>query len=336
MNIGDISVVVCTRDRPEALRTCLESISRSLLLPREVVVIDQSSNDGAKLVAAECISNSDLHIRYYQHNGIGHTTARNIGIRMSLGYIIAFTDDDCVVDKSWLQAICTAFEKSCANCICGQTIAASHHERPKSARLSTFRPLRPRTVRGLCNPLMVGRGNNMAFRRSDLLKIGGFNEKIGVGTSVYAGDDTDIFYRLILAKGTIAVTPEVIIHHAQPDNWQMVIRKKRGYAISFSAIFAGKAMHGDIYAGMLLLGKFMYEAVFLLLGGVLSMRRHVAEIGWHSLMGSLSGLKFAFNRDFTSEIGRLAITARKANLEMPATSGMPNLTSRPSEIQDRP
>lgn len=322
MNVGDISLVICTRDRPEALRACLGSISDSLLLPGEVWVIDQSGDELTHQVVDEFTPNSPLNLRYYRHNGIGHTSARNIGAKISQGRIIAYTDDDCIVDESWTSDIIKEFEKSSVNCVCGRTIAANHKERPKLALISTLNPHTRRVVRKRCNPLLVGRGNNIAFRRSDLLAIGGFNEKIGVGTPVYAGDDADIIYRLVQAGGTIIVTPDAVVRHTQPNRWQMVTQKKRGYAISFAAIFSIKAVQGDVYAGMLLSGKLLYEAIYLLLGGILTMRRHMAQVGWHSLIGSLSGMKFLFNRDFRAEMHRLGITAYKANLNR-ATNDVP-------------
>lgn len=326
MNAADISVTICTRDRPEYIRACLGSIRDGSSLPGEVWVIDQSSDDRSSQVVDEFLRDSELPLHYYRHNGIGHTSARNTGARLCLSPIIAYTDDDCLVDKSWLSHMAKAFEEPSVNCVCGMTIPADHTDRPPEAHLSTFTPAAHKVVRSRCNPLAVGRGNNMAFRRADLLALGGFNETIGVGTSLYAGDDTDIFYRLVQAGGAIAVVPEAIVYHAQPESWQMVMRKKRGYAVSFAAIFAIKAVQGDAYAGALLSAKLMYESIYLFLGGALTMRGRMAEIGWHSMMGSLSGIKHVMNRDFRTEMRRLSVTACAARLDMVAD--VPSYTTR--------
>jgi glycosyltransferase involved in cell wall biosynthesis len=304
-----------------------------MLPPLEVVVVDQSCSSAARKVVSDCAEKTLLNLRYYHHTGCGHTAARNIGIRMSRGDIIAFTDDDCLADERWISAIIQEFRLTGANCVCGRTVAANHRERRGPAYLSTLRLDERRVINRICNPLFVGRGNNMAFRREDIVALGGFNERIGVGTSVYAGDDTDILYRLLKSGGTVAATPHAVIRHAQPDDWANVIRKKRGYAISFSAIFSGKAVNGDVYAGMLVTGKLLYEAVFLFGRGVLFMQKDVAQVGWHSMMGSLSGLKYIFDRGFTGEIGRLAAVARKSSLEDCAPAQVGELARH---LQDRP
>lgn len=149
---------------------------------------------------------------------------------------------------------------------------------------------------------MIGRGNNMAFRKDFLVRLGGFNERIGVGTRLYAGDDLDVFYRLLQAGGTIAHTPDAIVLHAQPGNWADVVKKKRGYAISASAILASRAKDGDVYAGLLLIGKMMYEFGYLFCGGTIRLNRQLAQIGWHSFLGTLSGMKYALNPEFTNEL----------------------------------
>jgi len=314
---SDISVVICTRDRPEALRSCLRSVAGSTRRPCEVVVVDQSSDGHTAEVIEKFSAASPFPLRYLHLDTVGHTKARNAGIRASRGQIIAFTDDDCVVDAGWLDAVSREFARSPANCVCGQTRPASHQERPRPALLSTLNHHRRRLVRGKHNPITVGRGNNMAFRKDDLVRLGGFNEQIGVGTSVYAGDDLDLFYRLLEAGGSIMHAPDAIVLHAQPDDWETVVRKKRGYAISAAAVLAGRARYGDLYAGVLLGCKILYEFGYLLCGGALRLNPRLAAIGWHSLLGSLSGLKYLLNGTFCDEARRLTRSARESRAPRP-------------------
>lgn len=309
--------MICTRNRPEILRSCLASISNSLRLPGETLVIDQSADELTRHVVEEFAENPAFNLRYFHHDGVGHTSARNIGVKLSRGDIIAYTDDDCRVDELWTTKIMEEFERSCPDCVCGRTIPANHSERPRLALLSTLNLHARKLVRNRCNPLLVGRGNNMAFRRLDLVEMGGFNEKIGVGTSVYAGDDADVLYRLVRAGGTIVMAPDVVVWHCQPDTWRMVVQKKRGYAISFAAIFSIRALQGDAYAAMLLCGKILYEGLYLFLGGMLTMRGRMMQIGWHSLAGTISGMKHVFNRELKSEIRNLGANSQ-SSLDMPA------------------
>ncbi|MHB0912761.1 MAG: glycosyltransferase family 2 protein [Armatimonadota bacterium] len=306
----NVSVIICTRDRPEHLSRCLASISAMSTPPYEVVVVDQSASGYTRKV----VETSGLPIRYLHLDCVGHTKARNAGVKLARGAVVAFTDDDCTVHSEWISTIAAEFADPGVSCVCGATLPMDCAH-PKECRISTLPLRRRRVLVGLRNPVCAGRGNNMALRRSEILDLGGFNEAIGVGTNIYAGDDVDLFYRLLLAGRSIVQTPYALVYHAQPDDWEGVVHKKRGYAISVSALFACRAGQGDIFAGALLLGKLAYEALWLLTGGLLRMNRQVARIGWHSLAGTLSGLKHLTNPHLRAEAARLATQARSAPYE---------------------
>jgi len=283
----------------------------SRLLPLEVVVVDQSTDDSTAGVVAEFLS-ADVPVRHQHLGSVGHTRARNTGIKISMGEIIAFTDDDCLVDPDWLGNIGEDLSDPNITCVCGRTKPATHDDRPKQALISTLNSDRRRIIKGKRNPVCIGRGNNMAFRRDELLRLGAFNELMGVGTHVYAGDDIDLFYRVLSAGGWIAYNPEAVVYHAQPDDWQSVIMKKRGYAISVAAVLGSRARYGDVHASLLMAGKLAYEFGWLMCGGAIRLKRPLAVIGWHSLIGSLSGLRYMLNGDFCSEIRRMNRLARES------------------------
>lgn len=305
-----VSVLICTRDRTEHLARCLDSLASSTAKPLEIVVIDQSSDDKTADLVRAFSAHADIPLHYHRPGSVGHTKARNIGVKLSRGDIVAFTDDDCLVDRDWLGAVVSGLSDMRVVCVCGRTKPAAHQDRPRQALISTLNCDRPRIFRGKRNPIGIGRGNNMAFVRDDLLRLGAFNELIGVGTNVYAGDDIDLFYRVLCAGRWIAYCPDAVVYHAQPDEWESVIRKKRGYAISVAAILGSRVRYGDLHASVLMAGKIAYEFGWLMCGGALRMKRPLVTVGWHSLIGSLSGLKFMLNREFCAEIHRLNRFAR--------------------------
>ena len=305
-----ISVLICTRDRTEHLRRCLDSLASSTVKPLEIVVIDQSRGDETAHSVRSFTNCTKIPLLYHRPGSVGHTKARNIGVKLSSGTVVAFTDDDCLVDPDWLGAIVSGFSDPRVVCVCGRTKPAAHQDRPRQALISTLNCDRSRVFRGRRNPIGIGRGNNMAFLRDDLLRLGAFNELIGVGTNIYTGDDIDLFYRVLCAGGWIAYCPDAVVYHAQPDEWESVIRKKRGYAISVAAILGSRVRYGDLHASVLMAGKIAYEFGWLMCGGALRMKRPLVAVGWHSLIGSLSGLKFMLNREFCAEIHRLNRFAR--------------------------
>lgn len=103
-----ISVVMPTRNR----RTYLERAIASVLAQRhrglELVVIDDGSTDGtAELLAAL----DDPRVRKLRASGRGEAAARNLGLKAARGDIIAYLDDDNLMDPDWLRAVAWAFER---------------------------------------------------------------------------------------------------------------------------------------------------------------------------------------------------------------------------------
>src|SRR5262245_48939241 len=107
----DISVVVCTYNRSRqvagALAHILEAAARTKL-SIEIVVVDNNSRDDTKAVV-ESSTSSTIPIRYSFEPTQGLSFARNRGLKDSRGSVIAFTDDDCIVDPNWIDALWCEF-----------------------------------------------------------------------------------------------------------------------------------------------------------------------------------------------------------------------------------
>src|SRR3954451_7196280 len=95
-----ISVVVPTRNRPDALARCLEVVAAQLREDDELLVVDSASTDGATAAVA-----SSAGARVARADRPGSSLARNIGWRAARHDLIAFTDDDVHVLPGWLDAI---------------------------------------------------------------------------------------------------------------------------------------------------------------------------------------------------------------------------------------
>lgn len=100
----DISVVVPTCGRKGRLKRCLNSLFNQSYTKEklELIVVDDRANDKlAKML--EDLKEKHSQIRYVAQSRKGPAAARNLGVRSSLGEIVAFVDDDCVVDKDWVR-----------------------------------------------------------------------------------------------------------------------------------------------------------------------------------------------------------------------------------------
>lgn len=165
---SEVSVVICTRNRPEAIRDCLASLSLSTAPPLEIIVVDQSDDGLTAQVVREYSAAMPVPLRHLRMDTVGHSRARNFGIQASRGQVVAFTDDDCTVSPAWIESLSREFSDAGISCVCGQTQPANHGSRPTVALLSTLKHRRHRLLRGKRNPITVGRGNNFAFRKADL------------------------------------------------------------------------------------------------------------------------------------------------------------------------
>src|SRR5215211_4295548 len=102
-----ITVAVCTRDRAESLKLCLDSLVRLDYSHVDIVGIDNPpSTDATARLVRDCYP----QMRYICEPRPGLDWARNRAIAEARGDIIAFTDDDVVVDSGWLSALAAAFE----------------------------------------------------------------------------------------------------------------------------------------------------------------------------------------------------------------------------------
>ncbi|MBP2676697.1 MAG: glycosyl transferase family 2, partial [Deltaproteobacteria bacterium] len=104
----EISVVICTRNRAESLNRTLLRFS-SIPIPGEIsweiVVVDNGSTDSTRSVIEEFRESSGLDVRYVHEQEPGLSRARNRGLREAKGKMIAFTDDDIIVDANWITEI---------------------------------------------------------------------------------------------------------------------------------------------------------------------------------------------------------------------------------------
>ena len=111
-----ISIVICTHNRAASLK---KYILRSLLELNyshyEIIFVDDASTDKTQAILREFKDKTQnvKIIKNKRMKGLCHV--RNLGIKYSKGNIIAFTDDDCVLDTNWLKEIAKSFEdKECA------------------------------------------------------------------------------------------------------------------------------------------------------------------------------------------------------------------------------
>jgi GT2 family glycosyltransferase len=244
-----VSVVVCTRDRPEGLATCLASIQASTHPHVEIVVVDNAPSSGATAEVVARLGARDKRVRYVVEPRPGLSRARNRGVREARGEIVAFTDDDATVEPSWVDGIVRGFRRDASvGCVTGPVPAADltgeaqqQFERRVSWSASDGAVLFDLQHPPDGAPLFpyaagqFGTGANMALRRAALEDTGPFDEALGAGSRARGGEDLDMFVRVLRSGWAIAHEPSAVVWHAHRADPGDLRDQLRGYGVGLTA-----------------------------------------------------------------------------------------------------
>jgi glycosyltransferase involved in cell wall biosynthesis len=222
-----ITVAVCTRDRPESLRRCLESLAKLDYPNFEVLVIDNAPKTADTAQLVQHWSEADpfySQLRYVLEFRPGVSWGRNRAIEEATGEIIAYADDDVVVDPGWLRAIAQNFADPLVGCVTG-LIVPLELETQAQELFEKYGGFGRGFVRKYCHftsqahwlyPLgtgIFGTGANTAYRRAMFNCIGGFNPTFGPGTPTAGSEDHELFFRLLKRGYALVYEPKALLRH---------------------------------------------------------------------------------------------------------------------------
>jgi GT2 family glycosyltransferase len=206
-----VSLVVCSRGRPQLLIETVESILEGDEVPQELIVIDQSHEVNHEL-AAKRSTRCDL--RYVHMDRTGVSLGRNEGVRLARHDLLVFTDDDVLVEKSWFGAIVRAQIAEGERSLVVGRVLAGPVEQPGSFMWDENDYDHRIVYEGRLDvdPLYP---TNVAAYRSSLESVGLYDERLGPGAKFPCGEDNDLAFRLLESGYRIVYVPEpVVIHRA--------------------------------------------------------------------------------------------------------------------------
>ncbi|NES41971.1 glycosyltransferase, partial [Moorena sp. SIO2C4] len=217
-----VTVAVCTRDRTADLALCLDAINQLDYPYLDILVVDNAptSDDTNKLV--ETYTN----VRYICEPRPGLDWARNRAVLEAKGDIIAYTDDDVVVDSGWVKALALVFIKHPDVMAVTGLVVPYELETEAQVLFEMYggfgRGMRRKWYqvnRGNKMPWkflgtgQFGTGANMAYRRSVFDDIGFFDPALDVGTVTNGGGDLEMFFRVVKEGHTLVYEPSAIVRH---------------------------------------------------------------------------------------------------------------------------
>lgn len=201
-----ISVIIPVLNGEKSIGNCLESMTR-LTYPKskfEVIVVDNGSTDRTIEMVQNFKREHDVNVKMYFQSIRSSYAARNKGVKNASGYIVAFTDADCVVDKDWLTNAEVYFSNKNIGGIAGEILS----ERGDTIveRYTADSGILSQKRKFVSGNLPYAQTANAIYRKELFSKIGYFDEMLSGGDADYSWRmllNTD--YRIIYAEDTVVL-----------------------------------------------------------------------------------------------------------------------------------
>jgi glycosyltransferase involved in cell wall biosynthesis len=278
-----VSVIVPTHNRPEQLQACLRSLL-ALDYPRyECIIVDNAPSTSATRDLVEQEACRDMpQVAYVREDRPGVSWARNCGMMVARGEILAFTDDDVVVDRSWLIELVRGFSRADnVACVTGynlplelETPAQFWYEEYGGARwfqenggtrwgftrrIFDLKEHHPKTPLYPYRAGMFGCGASMAFTAVFLRSVHGFDPALGGNGPARCSQDIAVFFQVITRGHTLVYEPASLVHHLHRRTYFELRKQIYNYGIGLTA-YLTKSLLENPRLLIDLIAKLMYSA----------------------------------------------------------------------------
>jgi GT2 family glycosyltransferase len=284
-----LSVVIPTVGGDSALARCLDALLAATVRPYEIVVVDQSGEGAiAGVLAKRRETFPRLLHRVEERRGL--SAARNAGARGATGDLIAFTDDDCVPEAHWVRAILAAFAD--VPRLAGVTgpMLPLPTDVLGLVAVSSRTSLERVDYRHATAPWVVGTGGNLTLRRGWLEHVGGWDERLGVGSRGEAGEDVALIDQVLASGGALRYEPDAVVRHEQRSrSSRRATRRTYGHGVGAAC---GILLHESEARGIVLLGRWLGFRLRLATAALARGRADAALDEARILAGTLVGLLY--------------------------------------------
>lgn len=240
-----ISVAIPTFERPGHLRRAVNSILEGSKLPDEIIVVDQSGGEETRLAVASL--GSEL-VRYERCARPSTSGARNRGAELAGSEYVAFVDDDCEMPPSWLHDVELELERfRYPDALYGAMRNPLTEPDKNGIPVAIFVPDRAREWSFPADPAGLGYSGHMVVRRQGLLELGGFDDRLGPGSRLFAAEDMDLNYRMLKAGHRVVSSPGIWVVHNQWRSQDELPRHAYRQNVGQGAFCAKHVRGGDRY-----------------------------------------------------------------------------------------
>ncbi|WP_316814902.1 glycosyltransferase [Pedobacter nyackensis] len=253
-----LSIVICTRNRPQAIDDCVKALMASHDKDFELIVVDNAPDDDR----TEQVIKKYPDVKYVKEPLKGLDVARNTGARYATHGIIAYTDDDVIVEPNWSSLLKTVFRDPKTMAVTGLVIPVSLKTKaqytfekdwgfnkgylPKIFGSAYF----DANVNIGVPAWEVGAGANMAFRREVFDLVGWFDERLDVGASGCSGD-SEFWYRIMAEGYQCNYYPQLFVYHQHREEMaslkSQIFNYMRGQVSSIFVQYENYHHSGDLF-----------------------------------------------------------------------------------------
>jgi glycosyltransferase involved in cell wall biosynthesis/GT2 family glycosyltransferase len=319
-NRPTVSVVIATAGRRQCLPKCIASLRRQTYTAVELVLVVGPSKDGSYEYAS-----SLTDVKVTRVDRLNASFARNTGVRLASGDIIAFIDDDAIATPSWLEELVRVFEAEGPTCggVAGLVVNENGPGRPVQAMNNTINdmgdPIECRIApSGFNDPdgneFTYFMGANMAVRREAFLAVGGFDE-----TYLYPYEDADLCVAIIKAGYRLFHHPRAVVHHlpalshnrrsAFDPNYFAGARHQWYFALKFS-----KKTNRECFRAVVRFHWYVIPAFIQMARHKKITHRDAARFSWNTIRGVASGLKVGLRYRRQGRVPSLSPALRRPEL----------------------
>ncbi|MFV0457525.1 MAG: mycofactocin biosynthesis glycosyltransferase MftF [Actinomycetales bacterium] len=253
--VGDVTVVIPTLDRPDAVQALLATLPPGLA----VIVVDDGSRDPDR-VRAVAERHGALVLRH--DTNLGPAAARNTGLRRVSTPLVAFVDSDITPQPGWLATLVRHFTDPAVAVAAPRVLGPSPD--PADGWVERYEQARSSLDLGP-HPALVAPGGVVSYLPSACLLAR--VEALGAGfeESMRVGEDVDLIWRLAEAGWRVRYEPTASVRHAHRAEFWPWLQRKAFYGSSAAEL---ARRHRSAVAPMVLRGWSL-----ALVAGALAQRR---------------------------------------------------------------
>jgi len=269
-----ISLICATYNRTIELEQLLKSLVAQTYKNFEIVIVDQNKNG---LIDHVCqYYKQYLDLIHVKSNQLGLSINRNLGIKVAVGNILGFPDDDCTYYPDTLESIYNIFSYSNLDILYGQI----YNRQAKKGVMRKW-PGKPFTFTNL-KQIMLYSSSIVIFTKNRLSNR--FDENFGVNQNFGALEDIELCYRHFIKKNKLIYSPSVQVCHPEVSSTFLNSNKAYNYGRGWGAFFA---KYIDFKILPLFIGIFGYVGILFLRD--MFLLRPTAKGRLYSLSGRING-----------------------------------------------